>query len=171
MIQNMLKKSELFSKVESEYLDTLVNECTEVILEPREILFHQGDIGNGMYIITEGEIDIILEQKETSKVVATLSTGAFFGEFCMLVPQTRTATAKALKPSKLLYLDIKQFQEHIKNKNVNALQISHNIALTLIDRLKKANKILSSLPEEDSYGNKIREITMYKEKLLAEVLF
>lgn len=171
MIQNILKKSDLFSNVQSEYLDTLVNECTEVTLEPREILFHQGDIGTGMYIVTEGEVDIILEQKESSKVVATLGLGSFFGEFCMLVPQTRTATVKALKSTKLLYLDIKQFQEHIKNKDPNALQISHNIALTLIDRLKKANKILSSLPEEDSYGNKIREITMYKEKLLAEVLF
>lgn len=171
MIQDTLKKSELFSKVRPEYLNNLVNECTEVSIEPREILFHQGDIGNGMYIITEGEVDIILEQKSSSKVIATLIAGAFFGEFCMLVPQTRTATVKALKPTKLLYLDIKQFQEHINRRDVDALQISHNIALTLIERLKKANKILSSLPEEDSHGNKIREITLYKEKLLAEVLF
>ncbi len=171
MIQETLKKSELFSNVKSEYIDNLVKECTEVSLEPREILFHQGDIGNGMYIITEGEVDIILEQKDTAKIAATITAGSFFGEFCMVAPQTRTATVKATKPTKLLYLDIKQFQEHIKNKDIDALQISHNIALTLIDRLKKANKILASIPDEDSYGNKIREITMYKEKLLAEVLF
>jgi len=173
MVQNILAKSSLFKNVDRAYIDDLVEECSEVELEPDKFLFHQGDLGKGMYIISEGSVDIVLEKGKKMKTVATFNEGAFFGEVCMLVPQDRIAGVRAKTKCRFLYLDIKQFQEHINNKDADALQVSHNIAITLIERLKKANEILSSIPDvaESSGGKKIREMSLYKEKLLSEVLF
>lgn len=171
MIQDKLAKSALFKNVDGNYINSLVEECTETNLKPGEFLFHQGELGNGMYIISEGTVDIILEKDGKPKTVATFSDGAFFGEVCMLEPQKRTAGVRAKTACKLLYLDIKKFQEHIKNKDPEALVISHNIALTLIERLKKANEILASIPDDGNGKGITREMSVYKEKLLSEVLF
>nr|MDQ2995312.1 cyclic nucleotide-binding domain-containing protein [Pseudomonadota bacterium] len=111
-------------------------------------LFHQGDMGRGMYILVEGKVDIVLESAETREVIKTLATlepGAYLGEVCMLSPQERTAGVRAETKVKLMYMDSRDFIRDVEERNVNALQISHNLALTLSDRLKRANEIVASL--------------------------
>lgn len=171
MVDVKLAKSTLFKGVDKSYIKELVEECTEESLKPGEFLFHQGDVGKGMYIISEGTVDIVLEKDKKPRTVASFSEGAFFGEVCMLEPQERTAGVRAKTSCKLLYLDVKQFQDHINKKDPEALLISYNIALTLIERLKKANEILASIPEDESGGAGRREMAIYKEMLLSEVLF
>ena len=58
-----------------------------------ELIFHHGDPGVGMYIIAEGEVEIRSEPEE--KVLATLGSGAFFGEVSLLNEVPRSATARA----------------------------------------------------------------------------
>lgn len=170
MLLDNLAKTDLFTGVSKEYIDSLVKVCNEVDLKKGEFLFHQWDTGQGMYIITEGEIDIIIEDTDDGKdhKVASFKENAFFGEVCMLKPQNRTAAVQAAKDCKLLYLDIEQFQEQIEANNPNALRISHNIALTLIERLKSLNKMLANMPKA---GSNKREMLAYKEKMMSEVLF
>jgi CRP/FNR family transcriptional regulator, cyclic AMP receptor protein len=58
-------------------------------LEPGRILFKRGDAGAEMYLIVEGEIEIV----ELGK---TLGAGAVLGEVALVVPShKRTATARA----------------------------------------------------------------------------
>lgn len=58
-------------------------------LEPGQVLFKRGDAGDEMYLIVEGEIEIV----ELSK---TLGTGQVLGEVALLVPShRRSATARA----------------------------------------------------------------------------
>lgn len=58
-------------------------------LEPGQVLFKRGDAGDEMYLIVEGEIEIV----ELSK---TLGTGQVLGEVALLVPShKRSATARA----------------------------------------------------------------------------
>ena len=104
------------------------------------------------------------------KIVATLEPGSFLGEVCMLEKTERIASAKAKTDAHLLYLDIKEFKQQVKDHNIDALRMAYNISLTLIDRLTKANELLTKL--EDASSNKtIREVLKYKNKLLEEGLF
>ncbi|MBL8833814.1 MAG: cyclic nucleotide-binding domain-containing protein [Rhodospirillales bacterium] len=58
-------------------------------LEPGQVLFKRGDPGDEMYLIVEGEIEIV-------ELAKTLGTGQVLGEVALLVPShKRSATARA----------------------------------------------------------------------------
>lgn len=169
---NNFKDNHIFNEVSEEYLDSLETECNEVFIEMNNYLFKQGDPGRGMYIIVDGEIDIFVDtDKDGEQCVARLKPGATLGEISLLDRQKRIASAKAKKDSRLLYLDIKKFSEHIKNKNPEALRIVYNISLTMVDRLEKANSILIDLQSHAEPKKIQREVSHYKAKLLDEGLF
>jgi CRP-like cAMP-binding protein len=154
MILEQLAKNSLFDNVSQEYLQTMVSNRVEVNLDPGDFLFHQGDMGKGMYIVVEGTIDVVLQTSlhQVLKVVATLKEGDYVGEVCMINPQPRTAGVRAKEKAKLLYIDANRFTNDIKDKDPNALQIGYNIALTLSERLKQANSMMASLSMEQPIG-------------------
>lgn len=63
--------------------------------EPGDIVFHQGDLGDSVYVIQQGECEVIREQDGASKVVATLGAGNYFGEMAVLADLARNATVRA----------------------------------------------------------------------------
>ncbi len=150
MILEALSKNSLFDNVSEDYLQMMVSNRIEVNLDPGEFLFHQGEMGKGMYLLLEGSIDVVLETEDHKilKVLATLQPGDYVGEVCMLSPQERTASVHAKDKAKLLYIDAQHFLRDVAGKDPNALQISHNVALTLSERLKKANAIVAALSKD-----------------------
>ena len=66
------------------------NAISQVHFEPGEVVFYQGDLGDSLYIILEGEADVVIESDENGrheeKVVATLKEGEYFGEMALLEP-------------------------------------------------------------------------------------
>jgi CRP-like cAMP-binding protein len=151
MILETLSKNSLFDNVSEDYLQMMVSNRVEVNLDPGEFLFHQGEMGKGMYILVEGSIDVVIESEDNKilKILASLKPGDFVGEVCMLSPQERTASVHAKDKAKLLYIDAQHFLRDIAGKDPNALQISHNVALTLSERLKKANALVAALSKDN----------------------
>jgi putative ABC transport system ATP-binding protein len=65
-------------------------------LEPGEVLFRQGSRGSRIYVVTEGEIEIVRELHDgTHEVRAVLPAGEYFGEMGPLFGMARSATARA----------------------------------------------------------------------------
>lgn len=83
--------------------------------EKDEIIFHEGDLGDYLYIIIDGQVDILKQKdgKETS--IATLNKGEFFGEMALLNERKRTATIKCLTPTNVLALRKSDFGMLIAN--------------------------------------------------------
>ena len=63
--------------------------------EPGDIIFEQGDLGDNVYVIEEGECEVLHEQKNEQKLLATLNRGECFGEMALLSDRTRNATIRA----------------------------------------------------------------------------
>jgi NADH:ubiquinone reductase (H+-translocating) len=63
--------------------------------EPGDIVFHEGDLGDKVYVIEKGECDVIKEEGGVDKTVATLKAGNYFGEMALLSDVTRNATVRA----------------------------------------------------------------------------
>jgi NADH dehydrogenase len=63
--------------------------------EPGDIIFEQGDLGDSVYVIEEGECEVLHEQKNEQKLLATLNRGECFGEMALLSDRTRNATIRA----------------------------------------------------------------------------
>ena len=64
-------------------------------LAPGDFLFREGDKGDKMYVLLEGEIDILLGDF----VLETAGPGALIGEMALIDDSPRTANAVAKKAS------------------------------------------------------------------------
>ena len=69
----------------------------EVSFPAGQMIFGAGELGDGLYVIDEGIVEIATAMPDRqSRVLSTLETGAFFGEMSVIDDLPRSANAKAL---------------------------------------------------------------------------
>ena len=78
-------------------------DLTPVIFEAGQDIVRQGDVGNSLFIIREGEVDVIRADADgRESVLARLGQGQQFGEIAVFDRCPRTATVRAIGRVKLL---------------------------------------------------------------------
>ena len=105
----LLKQVDLFSFFEESRLKELCENCTEIVLEPNEILIHEGEQDNTMYLILEGQLSIF----KGIKKVALLGPGKFLGEMSLIESKPRSATVKAKTEVLLMEIDEFHFKKYL----------------------------------------------------------
>lgn len=71
-----------------------------------DIIIKEGTIGNKMYFIQEGIVDIVMSNGE---VATSLSDGSYFGEICLLTNARRVASVRAETYCNLFSLSVDHF--------------------------------------------------------------
>ena len=79
--------------------------------EPGDIIFRQGDLGDSVYVIEEGECEVLCERKGEREVLATLGRGEYFGEMALLSDRTRNATIRARTAMNVLIIPKADFNK------------------------------------------------------------
>ncbi len=72
--------------------------------EPGDVIFREGDVGDYLYIITEGVVEVIRNKEGKPQIIHQLRKGEFFGEIALLNQRKRTATIRCVKPTDVLAL-------------------------------------------------------------------
>lgn len=75
-------------------------------LSTGDIIIKEGTIGNKMFFIQEGIVDIVMSNGE---VATSLSDGSYFGEICLLTNARRTASVRAETYCNLFSLSVEHF--------------------------------------------------------------
>ena len=70
------------------------------------VVVKQGDPGDAFFIVSEGTLDVAVEDDGKPRSVATLDRGAFFGEIAALLGETRSATVKAVSAVSLMRFEM-----------------------------------------------------------------
>jgi hypothetical protein len=73
-----------------------------------QVLFHEGDDGDDMYIIQSGRVAIKKKVKDGDTTLAVLEKGDFFGEMAILERMPRSATAEVVEAGDLIVISGKQ---------------------------------------------------------------
>ena len=73
--------------------------------EAGEAVFQQGDLGDSMYVVRSGEVEIIRDGVS----VVRLGAGEYFGELALLHEHGRSATVRATKPTDVLLIPKREF--------------------------------------------------------------
>ena len=79
--------------------------------EAKETIFRQGDIGDRLYIIVDGEAEMVREEPGKEEVLARLGPGDCFGEMALVSDHPRMATARSVSSLNLLTVNRAAFHE------------------------------------------------------------
>jgi NADH dehydrogenase len=82
---------------------------TQEHFEPGEEVFHQGDLGDRLYILLSGQAEVVHEDEGRLIGLARLGPGEYFGEMALLNQATRNATVRCLAPTDVLSLPEREF--------------------------------------------------------------
>jgi voltage-gated potassium channel len=110
--RNFIETWDLVSKVPFfQTLDpTAITEITHMLrrveVPERTAVIRRGRVGDCMYFIAAGEVEVDIEPTPVR-----LGVGAFFGELALLGDSIRTANVATTKPSTLLILDLADFRK------------------------------------------------------------
>lgn len=104
-------------------------------------IFGQDDLGTEMFIILEGEVDIIKNIGGEAHNLSHLEKGDFFGEMAILEAVPRTADAIAKTDVRLLVINGSQFDEMLRKNPEIAVRIIRKYS----KRLREANALLERL--------------------------
>jgi CRP/FNR family transcriptional regulator len=78
-----------------------------------EVIVRQGEVGDCMFVIQEGEVEIIAEMEDCEVRLAVRKEGDFFGEMAIFERDVRMATVRALGEVRVLTVDKKNFLRRI----------------------------------------------------------
>lgn len=96
-----------------------------------DYVFREGDDTTDIYIIREGEIEIVRSWAAESKQLALLEVGDFFGEMSLLEEQPRQVSAHALTDYKLLRIDHSTFDQMVQEKPEIAVRMLRKLSRRL----------------------------------------
>lgn len=91
----LLPKQELLAPLSDEQKAELIAHATILRFGRGEEIIKQGNDGCSMFIILEGEADVIIQSGGQEMHLAKLHSGDAFGEMCMLTGEKRSATVMA----------------------------------------------------------------------------
>jgi len=78
-----------------------------------EIIVRQGDVGDCMYVIQSGKVEVVKEKEGKEIRLAELGEGDFFGEMALFEKDVRSATVRPLGEVRVLTVDKKMFLRKI----------------------------------------------------------
>ncbi|MBI3180126.1 MAG: cyclic nucleotide-binding domain-containing protein, partial [Deltaproteobacteria bacterium] len=106
-------------------------------------VFQEGDVGDSLFVIAKGAVDIIRKNaKGEPQVLVTLSGREFFGEMSLIDKEYRSATVRARSEAQLLQLSNDNLHIFAKNFRNGFTWVVVNIARGLSARLRETNRRL-----------------------------
>ena len=124
-----LKGVNMFETMSADELKILSNISREIQIEAGKVLFEQGDSCDYLYVIVDGEIEIILNQENAGpRILATLGPPTSFGEIALFGDEGRSAGARASKDASLLGIEKEPLLELIHEHPTISIAIIGQLA-------------------------------------------
>ncbi len=95
--------------------------------EPGQRVFHQGDLGDRMYIILSGAAEVVREENGQELRLARIGAGEYFGETALIEQTSRNATVRCLEAMNTLSLpkgDFSMLAAHLPELKVSVQKVS-----------------------------------------------
>ncbi len=127
-----LKGVDLFRSIPGEELSHIARITTEVEFEPTKPVVREGEPGDSMYLIVDGQAQV----HSGDRHFAQLGPNECFGEMAILDAEPRSATVTPITELRVLHITQSDFSDILMEKP----EISHGIIKTLTQRLREANK-------------------------------
>lgn len=137
-----LKLVPFFNNLSTEDTEHLVQRLVMRRFNTGQIIFHHGDPGGLLYIITRGKVKITHSTPDGQEaMLAIFGSGDFFGELALLDESPRSATVEAIEPTETLTLHREDFIRFLSDNPNFALHVLH----TLAQHIRRLNNQISDI--------------------------
>lgn len=137
-----------------------------------EILFREGEPGQGLFFFVAGQVEIIQQRRDGSpQAVGIIKAPSLLGEISLVMDGPHTATARALSHCELRFLPKEQFHRRIESSDMAAHRLALGIAVVIARRLLRLNETLLDLAASGDVTPRIEEIARLKQKIFSEWSF
>ncbi len=119
------------------------------VYQPGEVITRQGDVGDCMFVIQEGQIQVSIEQDGVVTPLRVAGEGEFVGEMAIFDRCVRSATLQALDEVRVLTIDKKNFLKRIHEDP----SLAFRIVQTMSRRVRELGGELVRLKQEVGAGD------------------
>lgn len=157
-----LSKIPIFKFLPEEDHLSLVSLWKMKTLKPGEVLFRKGEPGSAMYVIEDGEIEIVLpvDPPVNEVQLSVLKEGEFFGELALFADTPRTATARAIAETRLVEMQRGDFITFVMERPSVGVSMLSEMA----KRLLLTNELITSLASKNP-NEEIEEKLSFADKV------
>ena len=156
----LLQVMPVFGGISEEALHFLLERAKTVEVASGERFFREGEIGESMFVLEAGRVEVLRELDGEALTLAELGAGDCFGEMALIECMARSATVKALEDCRAFKLTYPALHELYNFDDSQFLLIQMNLARELSRRLRKAGDLLSKAREQ------IRELRQHHDLLI-----
>lgn len=138
-----LARAPIFENLSLDDLQTLVAETAIREYEKEARIFSEGDPGDGLYVVLDGEVHISLTDDENKdRHLSKMTGGDFFGEMS-LIDETgiRTADASAPNGATCLFLPRENFHQLLSSSTKTSSKILFQLCRVLSGRLAYTSRL------------------------------
>jgi CRP-like cAMP-binding protein len=97
----------LFAGLGHRELEELGTLADEIDVDDGRVLTREGESGHEFFIVLDGKVEVDVK----GEVVATLGGGDFLGEIALIDGKPRSATTRAVGPTRLLVVGHREFHQ------------------------------------------------------------
>ena len=108
------------------------------------VIIKEGTTGDEMFILVQGNAQVLKGDQE----IARLPHGSHFGEMALIDNAPRSATIKAIGPTRMLVVGRKQFYEYIRKDAAAGVKLLWSFLQILTIRLRSTDERLREVQEE-----------------------
>ena len=149
MDTDVLRQAPLFSALDDEAAAALRTSLGTVRLRRGEVLFHEGDSGDKLYIVADGKVKLGRSSSDgRENLLAILGPGQMFGELSLFDPGPRSATVTAVTDSSFFSLSHDDMLRWLDGRPA----VARGLLAQIASRLRRANDVNADLVFSDVPG-------------------
>ena len=116
------------------------------VYQDGEIIIRQGDLGDNMYVIQEGQVEVVVERDGQEVRLAIQGAGQPIGEMAIFEQQVRSATVRALGRARILTVDKKSLVRRIHEDP----SLAYYMMQTMSQRVRNLSAEVARLERQQS---------------------
>jgi CRP-like cAMP-binding protein len=134
----------LFGALSDEVLTHLSKMLVKLTVIPGDTIFREGEPAHEMYVLLDGEVEVLKKSRQGREHrIALLGPNDCFGEMSVIDMMQRSATVRAVAPSRLLRISSEDMDSLYRYDLKSYALIVLNIARDLSRRLRVTDGILA----------------------------
>ena len=110
---------------------------------PGEPIVRQGEMGDCMYVVQSGEVEVVQSAGGTEQRLTVLTSGDFFGEMALFEREVRSATVRANGEARVLKVDKRTMMRRMQEDPL----LAFNLLQTMSRRIRRLSAELAQRDE------------------------